>query len=78
MQGRLAFGRSDLLSREMADKVRTAVTPKVILSLVASLSEVIKTVTIMFPLLLLFYHRFKKIIMENNLFKPIKPKSHPA
>ena len=33
------FGRSDLLSREIADRVRTAVTPRVILSLVASLGE---------------------------------------
>ena len=52
---RQTFGRSDLLSREMADKVRTAVTPKVILSLVASLSQTSKTMPTMFALLTVAY-----------------------
>ena len=44
----ITFGKSDLLSREIAERVRTAVTPSVILSLVASLSLkfIIVTITI--------------------------------
>ena len=44
----ITFGKSDLLSREIAERVRTAVTPSVILSLVASLSLkcIIITITI--------------------------------
>ena len=69
----------------MADNVRTAVTPKVILSLVASLSQDIKTILIIvhtYTLSFSFQGKWKSGLYlpnakDSNVL-PVQPKANPA
>ena len=80
----ITFGKSDLLSREIAERVRTAVTPSVILSLVASLSLkcIIITITINIIIITITNITLSLSTVDYDLHEksgePVEPEANPA
>ena len=73
------MGRSDLESMEMADRVRTAVTPRVTLSEVASLVSNIKTSGISKTQIEACQMKLDTVRMLIRVLSvPVQPKTNPG